>query len=346
MAIITWRQNPAVIEALSKEAANFEFEQAVTILEQEQANSTTLGEGSDPLAEALQIKSHVSLANPSASLHKLERKTGKKATLWINFLSLAGIQGPLPTPYTELLMQRTRQKDFAFRDFLDIFNHRLASLWYRLRKKHKVSLSPVKTEQHPLGKTLLQLIGVTDPAAFAEENQSVLNHRILLTYSDLLWKRPRSAAGLVRLIESYFQVPVKLDLFQGKWHEAPPGDLSYLGQAQGQYNALGQTMILGQKVWDQASSVTMTLGPLSWEQCQSFLPTTVKGAASHFKTLQALCNFYTQGSVHLKVCLVLKDGEAKPVILNKQYTLGLNCWLAPQGNNNQECKVFLGNIIN
>ena len=53
MAVITWRQNPAVAEALKEGAANFEVEQAVTILEQQQTGCIPLGEGSDPDQEAL-----------------------------------------------------------------------------------------------------------------------------------------------------------------------------------------------------------------------------------------------------------------------------------------------------
>jgi len=49
----------------------------------------------------------------------------------VNFMGIAGIQGPLPLPYTEILMSRMRQKDMAFRDFLDIFNHRLVSVFTR-----------------------------------------------------------------------------------------------------------------------------------------------------------------------------------------------------------------------
>ena len=341
MAIITWRQNPAVIDALAKEAANFDFEQAVTILEQEQNSSVSLGESSDPLNEAVQIKAHVSLANPSAPLHTLDHKSGKKPTLWVNFLGLAGIQGPLPTPYTELLIQRNRQKDFAFRDFLDIFNHRIVSLWYRLRKKFKVSLSPVKPEHHPFGKTLLQLVGISYPEKITEATEDKHLYRILMTYNDILWKRPRSASGLACLLKTYFQVPVTLDLFQGKWRVPPVTDLSFLGSFQGQHNQLGKSMILGKKAWDQSARIHINLGPLSWKMGQAFLPLKHKEKKNYFKTLQDVSKFYVQDTVELRLCLSFKPAEIRPFKLNRQSALGLNSWLGPQEDDGQSYQVTL-----
>ena len=42
----------------------------------------------------------------------------------INFMGLVGPMGVLPIHITELVLQRMRAKDFAMRDFFNIFNHR------------------------------------------------------------------------------------------------------------------------------------------------------------------------------------------------------------------------------
>ncbi|RZI45513.1 type VI secretion system baseplate subunit TssG [Candidatus Finniella inopinata] len=330
MAIITWRQNPAVADALSKQVFEFEFDQAVAILESQQ-QTTPIGEGSDPNAEAFEIKSHVSLANPSAELHKLHQKPGLKTTLWVNFLSLAGIQGPLPTPYTELVLQRNRQKDFAFRDFLDIFNHRLASLWFRFRKKYRIGLSSVKPEKHPLGKTLLQLAGIQNPDRFMDDAAS---QRVFFTYNDLLWRRPHSAAGLLCLLNSYFQVPTTLDLFQGQWRQPKADELSLLGS---RYHALGQSMILGRKSWDQAAGVLITLGPLSWSLFESFLPLN----SSNGKLLKQICELYVGYDADLRLRLILQSKDVRPLILNRGFALGLNSWLSPEPSFNRKFVVDL-----
>src|SRR2546425_12316042 len=62
------------------------------------------------------------------------------AEMTVNFLGLAGGLGALDIPTPELVLQRTSRNDKALKDFLDIFNHRLVSLLYRIRKHHRVGL--------------------------------------------------------------------------------------------------------------------------------------------------------------------------------------------------------------
>ncbi len=328
MATITWKQNPVIAEALSQETSDFEFEQAVSILEQMNPRATRLGEGSDPEREGIDIKSHVSLATPSAELYQLQKKPDQKPTLWMNILGLAGIHGPLPMPYTEMVIQRNRQKDFAFRDFLDIFNHRLVSLWYRFRKKVRLGLSTVYPEFHPIGKTLLQLVGIqqVDPIDLCLKD-TALTPPILLRYHDLLWHRTHSAEGLVCLLSSYFKIPVKLDLFQGEWKSPKPDEYSFIGCFKGSYNALGQTMILGTKVWEQTAGITLTLGPLTWETYQKFLPSQKDPKNSYFKIMRDLCTFYYGIQVSSRLRLILKKEDLRPLKLDGQFCLGWNSWI-------------------
>ena len=50
-------------------------------------------------------------------------------------MGLAGTGGILPSHYTQLLIDRVREKDFGLRDFLDLFNHRLIAQFYRAWEK-------------------------------------------------------------------------------------------------------------------------------------------------------------------------------------------------------------------
>ena len=43
----------------------------------------------------------------------------------------------LPYCYTELILERLREKDTSFASFLDIFNHRMISLFYRAWEKYR-----------------------------------------------------------------------------------------------------------------------------------------------------------------------------------------------------------------
>ena len=142
MATAVRKQNVAVsiVEDLFAQCYVYEFHQAIKLLEIAFKDTTSLGTGSIPEAEVVSLKSRVDYAYPPSDLFSLKLASSQKDTpypceLKVNFLGIAGTNGPLPMPFSERLMERVRSGDTAFRDFLDIFNHRILSLLHRIRKK-------------------------------------------------------------------------------------------------------------------------------------------------------------------------------------------------------------------
>ena len=54
----------------------------------------------------------------------------------------------LPHHYTELLIQRIRERDDSLRDFLDLFHHRLISLFYRAWEKYRLPVAYERSRLH------------------------------------------------------------------------------------------------------------------------------------------------------------------------------------------------------
>ena len=208
MAAFGWREHESLEKWLFAEPWKFDFFQAVRLLERLIPDALPLAEGSDPEREPVRFIARVGLEFPSSEIQDLRPASGAgdPPLMTVNFMGLAGLQGPLPRADTERILERIRQKDTAFRDFLDIFNHRLVSLTVRARKAHLPALSSHEPHRTPVANYLRSFFGGLPTL----QNRMQVNERLLLHYTGILSQRPRSASGLERMLADYFRVPVKL----------------------------------------------------------------------------------------------------------------------------------------
>ena len=88
-----------------------------------------------PNEEPIRLKAEPSLAYPASELTNITADDASPDELEVAFLGLFGPNGALPLHYTQLVIDRSRHKDNALRDFLNIFNHRWLSLFYRAWEK-------------------------------------------------------------------------------------------------------------------------------------------------------------------------------------------------------------------
>lgn len=324
MAAIIRRTNSSLEEQIQTATYEFDFHQAVRLLEKMRPDRDPLGEGSNPLKEALSIQSRVTSSPSGADLQNLHlSSTEAPPVLTINFLGLGGIQGPLPTPYTELLIDRLRHKDTSFKDFLDIFNHRLASFWHRMRKKIVLGIAQVNPTETPIGKTFLDLGGIN--SSFLR-NQLSIPDNALLTQAAIFWKRPRSSIGLQRLLSSYFNHSITVSQFQGAWHMALHKDYTKIG-IKGQHQILGTSTILGQRSWNQTTGFMIHIPSLTYHQYAQFQ----QESSSEFRALSDLTFFYVGIDQQIHLNFSLQKDTIQPTQLNKQFILGRTAWMT-RGN--------------
>ncbi len=104
------------------------------------------------------------LGFPGSAIESINDVTGddgiKRLEVYVNFMGLTGPSGALPRHYTELVMQRSRLKDVAIREFFDLFNHRLITLNYKAWEKYQFS---IQHEYYLTGKKTHQLMMYLKP---------------------------------------------------------------------------------------------------------------------------------------------------------------------------------------
>lgn len=310
------RANRSVEQELYAEGFRFEFYQAVRLFEILQSTTANpVGEDIDPALEPVRFRSTVGLDFPPTDLADIRpiNDGERRAEITANFMGLAGHFGPLPPTYTELIVERTRKKDNAMREFLDIFNHRLLSIFYRVRKRHRVAFEYKPPEEGHFGRYLFSLIGMGTAGL---RGRMGVNDHLMLGYAGLVAQKPRSSMGLRTILENFFGFAVDVRSFGGKWFALESGQITKLG-VDGVNNALGKTALVGSRVWDQHADIEICFSGLTFAQFESLLPT-----GKLYKKLVSLAEFYVGREVGFRITMQLDPSQAQPLTLGGKTRLG------------------------
>lgn len=345
---------------LSREPYRFEFFQAVRLAEmlarrgQVDKASTNhaagdlaiapIGEEGPPDSEAVRFRTHVSQAFPAGSIVSMREETSgadgrQQRHLQVAFMGLIGQRGVLPLHYTSLVIARChpRNRDFALRDFLDIFNHRLISLFFRVWQKHRLPFAYEKSFHQDRGQddlftfALYSIVGMGTPRlrrrlSFHDETQ--------LYYAGHFSHHPKSAVALELLLNDYLKQPVQVLQFQGQWLELSIEDQTSLPDARGRTGsnfALGSTALAGRRVWSTQQKFRVQIGPVSLAEFQSYFPNRER-----LRELSDLVRQYVGADLDFDFQILLRAADV-PKSLAGQSTalgatrLGWNSWATSNG---------------
>ncbi|MBG7252320.1 type VI secretion system baseplate subunit TssG [Pseudomonas aeruginosa] len=254
-------------QRLRRTPQRFELLQALLLLERERPQALPLGTGNAPRAAALRLRGPLLPLFASSEVESL-LDDPQQPVLSTPVFGLGGPDGPLPYAYQEWLQQRARQKDHAPAEFLDLFQHRLLSLLYRVLRKHRVALGFAVPAATPVQAQLRALSGLL-PKALQE--RLALPDSAVLARTALFAGGRRSLAGFAGLVRQHFGVEARLDAYQGAWKEIPAASRSRL-QRGGRNLRLGRDAIAGTRTWDEHAGIALSLGPLDAREAARFFP--------------------------------------------------------------------------
>lgn len=289
-----------VEQDLLDEPYNYQFFQAVRLLERVFENKKTVGRDALPHEEVVRFRSRIALEFPSSEIHQLApRKDESVPTLEmiVNFMGMIGVSGVLPTHYTELVLDRIRHRDTAMWEFLDIFTHRSVSMFYRAWAKYRF---PIDYERgsDDFTSNLFDFAGF---GTLGLRGRMDVRDESMLPYAGLIAQRPHSVNAIENIVEDYFGIGASIEVFHGQWLQLSRQDLTRIGT---QKNTLGKNTIAGTRVWDQQSKFRLKLGPLPVDKFFAFLP----GASGH-KALKSIVDLMVgfEFDYDAKLCLDKKQ---------------------------------------
>jgi len=239
----------------------------------------------------------------------------------VNIMGLTGRSGILPQHYTQLIQMRNKFHDYALSDFLDLFNHRLISLYYRAWAKYRVASEYEHYQRQqklsPFTRALQSLAGRSNDA----------HYEVPLYYSGHFSKSVRSTRSLELIIQDYFGYPVSINSFTGSWLAIKKNDQLRVGtKNKGRNNHLGEGILLGNKVWDVQSKCEIEIGPITHDEYETILPDTQR-----FSALKKIVRDYAPAHLAIELHYIVNDPEGKSQQpLGKTFKLGWNSWLGSE----------------
>jgi type VI secretion system protein ImpH len=233
-----------------------------------------------------------------------------------------GPNGALPLHLTELAYSRKRQLDDpALADFINTFQHRFASLFYRAWANTDPCTSLDRPGADQFRLYLGALIGIG--AAGARERDAVLDYA-KLSRVGLFAPHTRSGFALEKILAEYFELAVEVIPFIGTWLDIAPDAWCRLARTP-EYALLGVGATLGTSTWQCQSRFEIALGPLRIGDFVNFLP-----GSRGLEQLKAIVRLFTNEQWYWHVRLLLEPADLPPIRLGQSGWLGWTTWLGPR----------------
>ena len=326
-------------QALHQQPYKYGFYQTLRRFECLNRQKPKIGMSSRPVNDVLRLAQEPSLAFASSTLASFKigghgiGKEGQPSQLAVNFFGLLGPNGPLPLHLTEYARDRLRNSDDpTFSEFLDIFHHRMLSLFYRSWASAQPTVNFDRPEEDRFSTYTGAMFGLGMPSL---RNRDEIPDLVKLHFAGRLSSQSRNVEGLVAMIKYFFNIPVVIEQFVGEWMKLPDNCCCYLGDSP-ETGTLGENIVTGDHVWECQQKFRLILGPLNYEEYKRFLPGRDSG-----KRMRAMVRNYIGDSMNWDINLVLKNEYVRPLQLGEDDLLGWNTWLGDPVRNDDANDLLL-----
>jgi type VI secretion system protein ImpH len=342
MASTDWQTTPPLTASLAEKPCDFDFFRALRLLQCAFRDQPPIGCSQVPKDDPIRFAQNPFLTFAPSTLEELRlAPDGKQPPrLYVHCFGLFGPNGPLPTHLTQYARERRRDfGDTALIGFLNLFHHRLISLFFKAwaANQKAVDMDRALAVGSPgeSGRLPGQRFGTYIGSLFGLGMES-LTHRdsvpdlAKLYFSGWLAHQPRNADGLEAIVQGYFGVPARVQTFVGRWLALPAENRCLLGRTP-ENATLGRNTIVGARRWECQLNFRLRLGPLTLPDYERLLPRADDQQAlpgvSAFEQLKTWVLNYLPNALFWDVQLVLKSGEFPQTRLGRSGRLGWTTWL-------------------
>ncbi len=235
-----------------------------------------------------------------------------------------GPNGALPLHLTEYVRERLHNHaDSSPADFIDVFHHRLISLFYRAWADAQPI---VQLDQPGLDKFSFYAGAMVGMGLEGSWQRDSLEDSSKLYAAGHLVRLTRNPEGLECVLSHYFQTPVELDEFVQTWIQIDEQEQTRLSGF-GMNNQLGVNAIAGSRVQDVQSKFRITMGAMPLKLFVSFLP-----PHRNNRKLRDWVRDYIGIELDWDVQLLLAADEVPQTQLGGSARLGWTSWLGQRNS--------------
>lgn len=275
MAAKIGRETTDLTERILNEAQSFTLGQALRLLSY--LHSQKPEECQAFIQKKIFIHPWLSLAFPANEITSME-KSAQHYDLTTTLFGLYSTLGPLPTLYTEELLEEARRDESVSRDFLDILNNHLTKLRYAAYVHNWLELRTV--ENASLGMAHLQFC-LMGQAALSLRDTRLPRARL----AEILVRRTHSASQLeVYLSYMLDREDIRVEQCVERYALIPLEQRCRLGLANA---TLGQDAMLGMRLRDSNGKFRLHFEQIDPDEMANYLP----GREGHLNLAQYLRRF-------------------------------------------------------
>lgn len=211
---------------------------------------------------ALRFRADLGAAFPGSNATGLDLHEDRASITTPDFC-VGSVLGPLPEAFLEWVRDLDRAGQSGMRDFLDLFNHRINLLRYRVRAELEPGLHNGPPEHTIEAQWLAALMGV---GSQAHASQIPLRTRSWLGIGELLANNRHSADAVVQVVSAWLRCPVRLEPLVPQWRAIGFENEQGLG-----HRRLGYDAWIGRSLWDVQGAIRLVAGPLPFRDVIALL---------------------------------------------------------------------------
>lgn len=308
------------------------FYDFVRDLDGERPGSVLLGTAGSVKDEMIRFHCTTSMTYPSRQVDRVwwekDAQGRDRCHVSVPFFGLNGITSPLPVGYVREMLDDTDEgRPPTVANFLDIFNHRLISLYYRAWLKYRGHLNLDQEGSGGLAPLLLALGGMDD-----DLRGGALEPRALLPAIAPLVRRVKSTSSSESSLRELLGVAVQVRPYDLRQVPVPEDQRFQLGVSA---CALGadDPPVLGEFVPDYMGRCEVRIGPMPLDMLKRMQPGGDLCEAAHRMLSKSL-----PSTLEYRLTLLLQEGETENWTLggDDHSQLGENMWLGtPEPGDNE-----------